>query len=341
MRSRLVTAAFPFMLMGAAGADVVRIAPEEGDGPPFGLEGQIVDYTGSEIVIRPARGAERRYPALRVAEIQTAWPAGYEEGRQALQRKDYAAAGQHFMAANQAEVRPWARRIILGDLAQALLGQGRVEQAGEIVLAILSSDRTSPHLDLLPLAWTSETRVPQAKAEAWLARANDPPANLLGASCLMSTARQAEAVAVLGRLTADADVRIASLAEAQLWRTRLASADAADVRRWQGAIEKMPVSLRAGPYFMVGQEYRRLGRTDEAVLSLLRVPIHASQHAELAARSLLDAAELLGAAGQRREAVRLAREVVTDYSATASAKPAEAFLQELHDAKESGATAGP
>jgi tetratricopeptide (TPR) repeat protein len=284
-------------------------------------------------VIRPAQGAERRYAAERVVEVQTSWPAGYEEGIRLLRDKDYGAAEQRFLTANQAEQRPWVRRIILGELARALLRLGRNEQAAEVVLAILGSDATSRDFHLLPLAWASDAEVPQARAEAWMSRTNDAAANLLGASYLLSTARRPDAVTTLQRLTSHADPRVAAWAEAQLWRTSVATAGADQAQAWQAAIEKMPREMRAGPSFVVGQLLRRLGRHDEAALALLRVPIHAPEHAHLAARALLDAAMALNDAGQPQEALRLAREVVSDYASTPSAKPAEEFIRRLETAR--------
>jgi tetratricopeptide (TPR) repeat protein len=314
---------------GARAADVVRIAPAKGEGAAFGIEGQILDYTGREIVIRPDRGTERRFPADRVVEIQTAWPSGYEEGLRALASGDFAAAQEHFIAANRAESRTWARRLALAGLAEAMLGLVRTDQAGEVVLAILASDPTSPHLDLLPLAWSGDAEVPPQKAQAWLAQPDFPAANLLGASYLLSTAKQMDAAEALRRLTAVSDARIAALAEAQLWRTRIATADAAEVERWQTAIERMPTELRAGPYFVVGEAWRRLGRQDEAALALLRVPVHAPEKSGLAARALLAAAESLRDAGHSDEALRIAREILRDHAETPSAKTAKELVRML------------
>jgi hypothetical protein len=289
----------------------------------------ILDYTGRELVIRPAQGPERRFAADRIVEIQTSWPAGYDRGREHLRRRDYAVAERELAAANIEETRPWARRAILGELARALLGQDRVEHAGEVVLAVLASDSSSRHLDLLPLAWASDADLPQPKAEGWLARPNDAAANLLGASHLLATSRSPDAVAVLRHLTAAPDPRIAALAEAQLWRRSVATADLAEVQRWQAAIERMPRELRAGPSFVAGQVLRRLGRPDDATLALLRVPIHAPEQSHLAARALVEAAQELAAAGHTEEAVRLAQEVAREYATAPSAQAAEELIRRL------------
>lgn len=313
---------------GLCAADVVRIAPAEGDGPAFGIDGRILEYTGREIVVLPARGTERRFPADRVVEIQTSWPGGYEEGLRALDEQDYAAAAQHLTAANRAESRTWARRIILARLARAMQGQGKLEQSADVVLAILASDPASPHFNLLPLAWAGAARVPSSKADAWLKEAERPAASLLGASHLLAT-RQGDSIAVLRRLTAAPDARIAAMAEAQLWRTQVANADEAEVARWQAAVAKMPSGLRAGPFFVVGQALRRLGHRNEAALAFLRVPIHAPQAGELSARALLAAAECVHQAGHPEEAIRLAEEILASYADTPSAGPAEKLMQEL------------
>ena len=85
-------------------------------------------------------------------------------------------------------------------------------------------------------------------ANDWMARDDSPAALLIGASHLLATPERGAAMLQLRRLTANADRRVAWMAQAQLWRGEAVSADESELRRWLEAIEQMPSPLRAGPY---------------------------------------------------------------------------------------------
>lgn len=230
------------------------------------------------------------------------------------------------------EKRPWARRTVLAELVTCYHALGRDELAGDAFLAIVASDPSTPAYERIPLAWFAGESVSESKAAAWMARPDHPPAVLLGASHLLATAQRASALMTLRRLAADdSDPRVRALAAAQLWRPRIVTAKAADLHRWQQRIEKMPPSVRGGPYFVLAQANARLGQHDAAALAYLRPPIRFHQDRPLAARSLLGAARSVERAGHPDEAEQMLREVVQTYRESSDRTEAERRLQKLRE----------
>jgi tetratricopeptide (TPR) repeat protein len=317
-----------FLAVRAASAeDIVYLAPEGQDHGRMAVQGEIIDYTGEAITIARPTGPPRRLPASRVLEIETDWHEAHEAGRQAMARHDYAAAARHLTDANRGEDRVWARRLILTDLMRCYAALGRPEQAGELFLAIVQSDPTTPAYAVAPLAWFPDDRVSRAKAENWLGQRDQPAAVLLGASYLLSTTASPAARQALVELVNHGDGPIATLAEAQLWRTDLLRAEAKDADRWAARIEQMDESLRAGPYFVLGQAYDRLGTNDAAALAYLRVPVLFGGQRELAARALVAAGRASQKSGFPDEAVRLWTEVIATYAGTPHRTEAEQLLK--------------
>jgi hypothetical protein len=72
-----------------------------------------------------------------------------------------------------------------------------------------------------------------------------------------------------------------------------------------------------------------LGRSEDAALALLRIPIHFSHHRSLAAASLFSAASELEKAGQRSSAIPLYQELLADYGGSSLLGEAERRLNEL------------
>ena len=147
----------------------------------------------------------------------------------------------------------------------------------------------------------------------WLADKQSAAARLIGASWLLASPQRAAATAELRALAASPSAEIAFLAEAQLWRTTVATAAAGDAERWQQRIDRMPQHLRAGPLLLLGQLLARHGHNEEAALAFLRIVILHPQFEDLAARSLLGASGALAKMGQPDEAVRLCEEIVERY----------------------------
>jgi tetratricopeptide (TPR) repeat protein len=238
------------------------------------------------------------------------------------------------------ETRAWMQQRILADIARCYHLLGQIGQACEHFMILVNSDPKTPWFDRIPLSWSAQ-QVPADvadQARQWLRQADQPIATLMGGSWLLSGADRDQAVQALQRLTRNADRRIASLAEAQLWRIRVNEASSDTVANWQAQAMAMPRSLQAGPCFVVGTALAHQQQHQRAALVLLRVPILYPRHRNLAAESLWAAGEALDQAGQRAEARSVFRELRQNYPQDPLSRSAEQRIRALSDPAR-GATA--
>jgi hypothetical protein len=300
--------------MGAANADELMVSSGVDGQSRTRRTGEIVDYTGSGLVLRVAGGAETTIPAERVLEVRADWSAPHRRGDELFSEAKFAEALDQYRGAVSLEQRPWVRRRLAAQAVWCYRNLGQQEYATSAFLTLASQDPATPHFDCIPLSWT--TAQPgvtfERKLQTWLTDEN-PIAALLAASWLLTTRDRAAATETLRGLSNHSDSRVALLAQAQLWRTQQATAKTEDVARWRATIERIPEPLRAGPYYLTGQTLARLG-AEEAPLVLLRVPVLYPQHRELAAESLLAAGRVLEKINRGEEATRLYHALVTDYA---------------------------
>ena len=201
---------------------------------------------------------------------------------------------------------------------------------------MLRSDPQTLHFDCIPLAWLPRqpSIAVEQTARQWIAR-QEPAAALLGASHLLTGSSQAAALTKLRELAGSTDRRVAQMAAAQAWRTALATADETQIDAWAAAIEQMPESLAAGPYFVLGRARAQRQQWPQAALALLRVAILYPGQRALAAQSLLDAGRVLERLDQPREAALLYREVIRDYAEeTRTAAEAQSRIEALGSKRE-------
>lgn len=277
------------------------------------VTGDIVDYTGREIVIKLDNGREMKRPGGTVAEIETTWQPDKLEADKLMAERQFSAAREKYTAAIKRDKRPWARRLMVARIVRCYRELQQYEPAVRLFLALVHEDPDTPYFDEIPLVWlTMEPAVAvREAADGWL---NDgrPVARLLGASHLLTTARRREALEQLELLTREKDARLAILATTQYWRASV-SADADRVAGWQRRIAEVPESLRAGPWWVVGRAWARLGDVERAALAMLHVPVLYPGERALSADALFNAALLLDAAGQPAAALRLNQELIAGY----------------------------
>ena len=297
-----------------AHADTVWLRPPSG-GELYAVEGTIADYTGEALTLVQPTGRPKRYPAERVARIETVYTAPHVAGRQLLEMKKWIDAASRLVAASREESRKWARRQALADLMRSYAALGQTKQAGDLMIALASSDPATPAWSEAPLPWFASDAISVSDARAWLARSEDS-ARLLGAAWLLGTSDRAIAMTELRTLTRSERPSIARLAEAQLWRLDLQRADDAQVDRWASRVQSLPAILRPGPRHLLAQAYLRQKRYDEAALAALEAPLTGAGSYRLAARSLLLAARSLQKAGHHDEADKLLGEIIQDYADT-------------------------
>jgi tetratricopeptide (TPR) repeat protein len=293
--------------------------------------GEIVEYTGETLQLKSSSGRVENFPTARIIDIRTQWIPAHERGDSLRAEGKLEEALTAYKQAKRDEPRAWVRRRIMASLVGCYAELGRFDFAGDEWLAIVSSDPSTQHYDVIPVAWQSlpPDAALQARAAAWL-NSKAPPAQVLGASWLLGGSQRRGAIEMLDGLVTSkiVDPRIRALAQIQLWRTKLVSTKPEEVQRWQAAVEQMPAEVRAGGYFVVGEGLARLDQPERAALAFLRIPLVHNQQRTMAADALLAAAKLLQEKlGRSEEAVGLYREVLSGYSRTLAAGEAKAKLE--------------
>jgi tetratricopeptide (TPR) repeat protein len=331
-------AAAPPVPAPAAPEDTVYISANAETGGYSKWTGEVLQYTGVELRIRLSGDLERSFPAERVLRIETRYGPEHVEADARFAQGKFDEALALYGPARRSEPREWVRRRITAQMVWCYRALGRLEEAGEEFRVLVQSDPATPYFACIPLAWmpSPASIILERTARQWLDQDEIPAAVLLGASHLMSTSSRAAALAKLKRLTTGAqDGRIAFLALAQTWRAAVVTADEEQVKAWNETIERMPESLRAGPYYVLGQARAQRQAWEQAALAWLRIPILYPEDRPLAARALLDAGHALERLGQADQAARLYGELIRDYPDDSSAGEARARLKETGGPNES------
>ena len=296
---------------------------------PF--RGTIVEYTGEAITIRLKNGKTRRFPSSDVLRFETKRSGAWLDAVEHYEAHEYILAATDFEKAFEQEPRTWVRREILARLAWCYRLQRKLVEAGETFLLVYENDANTPFFSAIPLEWIGGETSPdlRARARQWIGREQSSAAVLLGASHLLAGSDRATAIEKLKELTKNPDRRIAILAAAQVWRTQVARADEDALGRWEQVIRRLPSSLRAGPYYVLGKGYALRRQPEQAALKLLWVPLVYNEDPMLAAQACLEAADALTAKGQTSGAQALYREVIVKYGFTPASGTARLQLQGL------------
>jgi tetratricopeptide (TPR) repeat protein len=291
----------------------------------------VLEFRGTGLVLQTVTGRKTTIPADKVVDIQTSRTTPHRQGDAAFEQDRYQDAAKHYQLAlsGDQEQRGWVRRRILAALVRSQHAAGNHDAAGRLFVTLLRDDPASPYFDAIPLAWTTVQQAKNQQIAPWLADPL-PAVRLLGASYALSSTRRDVAVQALEELTEHADVHIRSLATAQLWRTRIAQSELDDVQQWEPIINRLPPSLRAGPYFAWGQSLATAGQHERAALAQMRVRILYAALPQLSAEALLAAGKSLIELDQMTSATRVLTELIADFPETRAAAEAQQRLESLN-----------
>lgn len=327
----LVAAAALMAATAKVGAeDVVYLSTTSGRGQTR-LSGNVLDYTGSQLVLQTTSGATMTYAGSQVSRIESVWLPEHTTGDALLARHEFSDALAQYAAAGAKEQRRWVRRLLLARSVRCYRELGHFDRAGDYFLLLVRDDPATPYFPEIPLVWTSSQGSPavEQKASGWLARADSPVEALMGASHLLAGGQRGAALERLRALSKDRDGRIAWLAQTQAWRAELATATVEQLAAWSDQIERMPRELRAGPYYLLGRGWGFRQRYEDAALALLRVPIEYAEQRSLGAESLWSAGQMLERLNDIPAAVRLYRELIAGYASAPSVAQARQALETL------------
>jgi tetratricopeptide (TPR) repeat protein len=311
-------------LLSVSAADRVFLRTPSGIGESR-VVGDVEDFTGHDLVLRHPSGRLQTFKSDRVLRVESEWSPPHQLARASYQRRKYQDSLDEYLKALRIETRKWVQRQQLARITLCYRNLGKLGNSSASFLALYRSDATALHFSAIPLVWSS--RPPdvavESRAMALLADAEQPVAQLIGASWLLTTAKRPQALETLRSLSNAKDARVIFLAEAQIWRTQLATLTDADMTRMQTRVEAMPQSIRGGPYFLLGSALAQRGQSAQAALSFLRIPINFPEDRTLAAQALLATGRELETINRSGEARELYRELIVDYAGTPMAATAQ------------------
>lgn len=308
--------------------DRVTIRPA-GSAGVMTLTGDILDYNASVLTLRtsldqPAANIDSRT----VLAVETYRTPAHQSGIEAFEAGRLPDAVAQFTQALTTERRAWVRGDLLAWLVRAHQRLGQFEPAAARFVDIVSSATLSRHWNIAPLVWSAETIPPTLRVTArqWLVHSTEG-VRLVGASLLLGDSPQA--ATELQTLARSTDRQIAGLAEAQLWRQSLTSTggpSTLELQRWRRDVERMPESVRAGPWYLIGRGELLRNVHEEGASALLRVFIAHADNEPLAARAGVDAGLALTRLNRRDEAATVYREIIQRFAWSTFAAEAKAQL---------------
>jgi len=310
--------------------DRVTVRTETGSGQAV-LTGTVMDWNGERLRMK-AGDDVREFDASRVADVVSPRLATHVVGLKSLSEGRADEAHASLTKALSEEPRQWMRREVLASIVRADLAREDRAAAGKDFLALLDSDPKTRHFNLIPLDW--ETNAPKAglssAARGWMQGNASEAAKLLAASVLLFDSNASkDAVETLDRLARSSNVKIYTLARAQLWRQQVArgTVPAGEIERWEDRINDIPEPLRGGAYYQIGQGWAGRGDPERAAAAFLWLPLVYDADGGLAASAAVLAAEELTKFGRTADAVQLYREVLARFPQTAAAGHAKAQLE--------------
>ncbi len=301
----------------AAQDRITVVNPETGVRNQF--QGQVLAWDRLNVTYVTG-GRERQIPARRVARIDYPKSPGHEEAERFFEAGRFDQAAQALQNAMQNESRAWVVEAMRARRMQCAQATGDLNQALAGFLEIWRSNPQTRFFHLIPLAWQTGRRARGGLAnelEKLLPR-DDSVGGLIAASWLLMNDTSA-ARDRLKQLSISGDSRIAQLASAQLWRPQVIAADAAELRRWQIAIGRMPESLQAGPRYLTAVVQQRLQGDDQAVIAFMQIPVLYPEQYQLAGSALLHARQILVKLDRPDEAELVTRELLQSYGYSTAA----------------------
>ena len=254
-------------------------------------KGIIEDWLGYSLTIS-VNGSSKEIDSTLVVDLQTNWPAAYENGKRLAAAGKTSEAIKKYRQALAVEKRPWAQRIIRSKLIPAYQLVANSSAAVNEFRTIIAQDPNTRFMHLIPLPWSNRVS-PVPGANEWL-DSDQTAIQLLGAGWSLTSEKnqQQRATETLDQLAGDLDPRIRDLATAQLWRlrTRLSPKQ---IQQWEQIVAGMERENRAGAMLILANAQQKHGNLDAALLNWMKIVTLHDHQSTLVAASLFQTASAL------------------------------------------------
>ncbi|MFG0334217.1 MAG: tol-pal system YbgF family protein [Maioricimonas sp. JB049] len=335
---------FAFGMETASAADRVTVQ-SEGTSSAITLVGDVIDFNRRELKLQQKTGAGLRYiPADDILSVETYYREAHRRAVGEFAAGEIGLAESSFLAAYADEHRPWVQRELLAFLVRCARRQGQFAVAAARFLQIIKSEPATRHWSAVPLIWSPEpvSADTRDKASLWLSHSTEA-GRLIGASVLLQDSQHgAVAVREMKQLARVTDQVISALAEAQLWRLKLAPGQTTpnELKSWRDKIARMPADLRGGPYWVLAKAHELAGDYEQAAADWLWLPTVYHEDAVTTVHASLAAARALTRLGRRDEAQTLYREVASRFSWSPLAGEARAAIRDRQQTTDASNPAG-
>ncbi|MCA9076387.1 MAG: hypothetical protein KDA93_15265 [Planctomycetaceae bacterium] len=331
LRISLVVFALIHLSSRVHAKDRVVVQPPE-NVSPLVISGDIVDYTSKIISLHINDELPiRTFPADQVISVEAVQTEAHREGVTLYNTAEIDKAVGSFQQALEDESRKWVQCEILGWLVRCATRQRDRVTAATRYLQLVEIEPSPREAPLIPLVWdTAETSTSlRQNARTWLTSHNDV-ARLLGASVLLLEPAYGDVTCgTLRRIVTTGDETLEPLARAQLWRLRVTQDVTQDeFASWGHEIQRMPSTLRAGPYFVLGRTLVQQSEYDRAAAAFLWLTTVHRENEPLAAQATVYAGTALMRLGRADEARSLWQEVVSDWRWTPAAAEARGLIDQ-------------
>lgn len=175
----------------------------------------------------------------------------------------------------------------------------------------------------IPLAWKPSMgdSVTAAKLEELGKTYRSPLVQLLTASYMLSTAERSQGTLMLRTLVKNKDIRLATLAETQLWRAEeRKSIQDETLEKWELVLARIPLKLSGGPAYVLAEKYAQLEKYDEAALGFLKVATVYPMTDAFSAEAMTQAARVMERGGHPEDAEAIYKEILRKFPNTEAAK---------------------
>lgn len=270
----------------------------------------IEDITGQKIIVRRSGSTVNVIRLQDVVSVQFRKSEEFNEGLKKLQEREWKTALASLQSAVTTENRNWARREINAHLARAYRALGEFDGCLATVEKIVQDDPDTRHVVELPLVWDErlpvENRIQLSTADL---KSPSEVRRLTAASALLhDSSHETASVAALKDLETSATGVFLELVRAQLWRLRLLHPEQlreAEVSSWSQSVRQMDRRTRSGPEFIIGRALLATHDYDNAITSLLWMPLMEPLDPPTTNASLKDAITALELSGRQSEADKL------------------------------------